>query len=114
LQELVVNVRGRAGDLFAIGVLVGVVAVLGARLIRHNPMFTRIDELDHFNCVTSPVDRHRIPVAGDLYTSEAIPAEACWGNQLHPPLPPCSAPVLDPHAFGADGRSSAAGYRARR
>jgi hypothetical protein len=98
-------------DVIPVVLIVAVVMFTGVLLLRTNTTFSRIDELEHFNYVTSLVDHHAIPRKGDLYTPEAIRAQACWRYQIGAVrLPPCDSPTLDPHDFGNHGVTTAAGY----
>jgi hypothetical protein len=101
----------RLRDVIPVVLLVAVVMFTGVLLMKKNPTFSRIDELEHFNYVTSLVHHHTIPRKGDLYTPEAIRTQACWGYQIKAAkLPPCASPTLDPHDFGNHGVTTAAGY----
>jgi hypothetical protein len=105
--------RRREGlrDLLAFAVVIGVVAGLGVLLMRANPTFSRIDELEHFNYVTVLADQHRIPRPGDHYTQAAMHAQACNGYQLGGTfLQPCHAAHYDPAAYPGGGVTSAGGY----
>ena len=101
--------RRREGlrDLFAFAIVIGVVAALGVLAMRANPMFSRVDELDHFNYVTVLADRHRIPRPGEHYTPAALHARDCYGSQLGDTfLQPCNTARDDP----GDGVTTAGGY----
>lgn len=98
-------------DAVPILLLMVVVMFTGVLLMRHNTTFSRTDELEHFDYVASLVDRHSIPRKGDLYTQQAIRAQACWRYQIGAAkIPPCNAATLDPHDFGNHGLTSAGGY----
>jgi hypothetical protein len=104
----------RTGDqgngLVAIVVLVVIVVGLGVLLIRDNPTFSRLDELEHFNYVTSLTDRHRIPLPGEQYTQSAMRAHACYGAQVGGRLlQPCDSTVFDPQRYPNHGVTSAGG-----
>jgi hypothetical protein len=101
----------RRRDAVPILLLMAVVMFTGVLLMSHNMTFSRTDELEHFDYVTSLVDRHTIPRKGDLYTQQAIRAQACWRYQIAmAKIPPCTAATLDPHDFGNHGVTSAGGY----
>ncbi len=103
--------RPRRRDVVPILLLLVIVMVTGVLLMRANRTFSRIDELEHFDYVTSLVDRGTIPRKGDHYTQQAIRAEACWRYQIAAAkLPACDAPRLSPSSFGNHGITSAGGY----